>query len=286
MEHMTATPAVAERISLVISDVDGTLLDSKKILSPGAPAAVQRIYAAGLRFTIASARPPRMVRKLVDALDVREPFASFNGAVIVGPDEKILKEYPMPPDDAQFVADWIRQHGFELWVWTNNDWLVTSAAGEHVAHHEKEMGRPPTMLTNQKISELDVLKLVGVSDDHPALAAAEQELAAIGTKTISATRSSPYYLDVTAAEANKGSVVLAISELLNIPRNEIATIGDMSTDVLMFKKSGISIAMGNALDDVKAQATFVTKTNDEDGFAYAMDTFVIRLSKQVTAAKR
>jgi len=60
----------------------------------------------------------------------------------------------------------------------------------------------------------------------------------------------------------------------------------MSTDVLMFKKSGISIAMGNALDDVKGQATFVTKTNDEDGFAYAMDTFVIGLSKQVTAAKQ
>jgi Cof subfamily protein (haloacid dehalogenase superfamily) len=274
------------KITLVISDVDGTLLDDNKQLTPGAPAAVQRLYAAGIRFTIASARPPLMVRKLIGALKVCEPFACFNGAVIVGPDEKIREEFPMAPADAQFVADWIRQHGFDLWVWTNNDWLTTSSAGEHVAHHQKEMGRPPTPLTSQKISELDVLKLVGVSDDHDALAASEKELAAMGKSTISATRSSPYYLDVTAAQANKGSVVLSLSRLLGIPASEIVTIGDMSTDVLMFKKSGTSIAMGNALDDVKAQATFVTKSNQEDGFAYAMDTFVLGLKEQVPSTLR
>lgn len=272
---MSVDRAGAQHISLVISDVDGTLLDEKKVLSPEAPPAVQRLYAAGIRFTLASARPPRMVQKLIEALKVHEPFACFNGALITGPDEKILKEYPLAPADAKFVAEWIRRHGFELWVWTNNDWLVTSAAGEHVAHHEKEMGRAPTMLTTQDIGQMDVLKLVGVCDDHDRLAAAEKEFHDLGRETISATRSSPYYLDVTAAEANKGSVVLSISQLLNIPTSEIVTIGDMSTDVLMFKKSGASIAMGNALDDVKAQATFVTKTNDENGFAYAMDTFVI-----------
>jgi len=278
---MSSSDTENRKITLVISDVDGTLLDDKKELTPGAPAAVQRLYAAGIRFTIASARPPRMVRKLIDALKVHEPFACFNGAVIVGPDEKIREEFPMAPADAQFVADWIRQRGFDLWVWTNTDWLSTSPAGPHVDHHQREMGRPPTPLTTQKISELDVLKLVGVSDNHDALAAAEKELAAMGKKTISATRSSPYYLDVTAAEANKGSVVLSLSRLLGIPASEIATIGDMSTDVLMFKKSGTSIAMGNAFDDVKAQATFVTKSNEEDGFAYAMDTFVTGRAHQV-----
>jgi hydroxymethylpyrimidine pyrophosphatase-like HAD family hydrolase len=148
------------------------------------------------------------------------------------------------------------------------------------------MGRLPSMLTTQDIKQYDVLKLVGVSDDYPALAAAEKELAGMGVDTISATRSSPYYLDVTAAEANKGAIVLSLSQLLNIPPSEMVTIGDMSTDVLMFKKSGVSIAMGNAFDDVKAQATFVTKTNDEDGFAYAMDSFVIGLEKKLAAVDK
>jgi len=273
-----------KHVALVISDVDGTLLDEKKRLSPGAPAAVQRLYAAGIRFSLASARPPRMVRELIDALKVREPFACFNGAVVVGKDEKILREYPMQPSDAQMVADWIRGHGFELWVWTNNDWLVTSTAGPHVAHHIEGMGRQPTLLTTRDISHLDVLKLVGVSDDYDALAAAEKEFAAKGMSTISATRSSPYYLDVTASGANKGAVVLALSEVLGIPCDKIATIGDMITDTLMFRKSGVSIAMGNAFDDVKALATYTTKSNEEDGFAYAMDTFILSAGQQRQAA--
>lgn len=276
--------AARHSVALVISDVDGTLLDDNKKLSPGAPPAVQRLHAAGIRFSIASARPPRMVRGLIDALQVREPFASFNGAVIVGSDEKVLREYPMKPSDAQMVADWIRGHGFDLWVWTSNDWLVTSAAGEHVAHHEREMGRAPTLLTTRDITGYDVLKLVGVSDDYEALAAAEKELVSRGLTTISATRSSPYYLDVTAAAANKGAAVVALSELLNIPCQEIATIGDMITDTLMFRQSGMSIAMGNAFDDVKALATYTTKASNDDGFAYAMDRFVLGVGQQRAAA--
>jgi Cof subfamily protein (haloacid dehalogenase superfamily) len=272
------TTTAKNHVALVISDIDGTLLDDDKELSPGAPAAVQRLYAAGVRFSIASARPPRMVRNLIDRLRVREPLACFNGALIVSPDEKVLHKVPMAAADAQVVADHILSHGFDLWVWTDTDWYVTSDVGPHVAHHEAEMGRKPTLLTDRNMKQYDVLKLVGVSDDYDALAAAEKEMAGMGIDSVSATRSSPYYLDVTAAAANKGAAVLAISALLQIPCEQIATIGDMTTDTLMFRQSGLSIAMGNALPDVKAKAKFVTKSNGDDGFSYAMDRFVLGVS--------
>ena len=108
-------------------------------------------------------------------------------------------------------------------------------------------------------------------------------MAQLGAKSISATRSSPYYLDVTDASANKGQVVITLSEMLHIDPARIATIGDMVTDTLMFRKSGLSIAMGNALDDVKALATNVTRSNEEDGFAYAIDNFVLRGKRQAAA---
>jgi hypothetical protein len=281
---MMTTLAEPNQVSLVISDIDGTLLDDKKQLTPGAPAAVQRLYDAGIRFTIASARPPRMARALVRELHVREPFACFNGALIVGPDEKVLHKLPMSSADAQVVADHIVQNGFDLWVWTDTDWYVSNPTGPHVAHHEDQMGSKATLLTTRNMSQFDVLKLVGVSDDHDALAWAEKEIDSLSGTSISATRSSPYYLDVTDLKANKGEVVLTLSQMLNIPASRIATIGDMSTDALMFHKSGVSIAMGNALDDVKAQATYVTRSNEDDGFAYAMDHFVLGLAELRTAA--
>ena len=267
----------AKRVALVLSDIDGTLLDDNKKLTAGAPAAVQRLYRAGIRFTIASARPPRMTRELVRVLQVREPLACFNGALVVSPDEVVLQELPIAPSDAQAVADQIIQGGFDLWVWTDADWYVSNPTGPHVDHHEAQMGRKATPLPSRDMSRFRVLKLVGVSDNYDALANAEKAMSELPHTSISATRSSPYYLDVTDAKANKGQVALTLSAMLHIPTSEIATIGDMNTDALMFRHTRVSIAMGNALDDVKAQAKYVTKSNDQDGFAYAMDHFVLGL---------
>ena len=281
---MSSDQLSSARVALVVSDVDGTLLDDNKELTPGAPAAVQRLYRAGIRFTIASARPPRMVRDLLSQLQVREPFACFNGALYIDPNEVVLQELQMAPAEAKSVADFIVGHGFGLWVWTDNDWYVSNPTGPHVAHHEEQMGRKATPLPTQNVAQFRVLKLVGVSDHHEALAQAEAELREHGSPSISATRSSSYYLDVTDVRANKGEVIVSLSKMLGIPAERIATIGDMNTDALMFRKSGISIAMGNATDDVKAQAKFVTRTNEEDGFAYAMDHFVLAVEEQGTAA--
>lgn len=281
---MSNSPAPGTRTSLVISDVDGTLLDNNKELTSGAPAAVQRLYQAGIRFTIASARPPRMVRDLVTKLQVREPLACFNGALIVGPDETVLQEIQMSPADAQSIADFIYRQGFDLWVWTDSDWFVSNPDGPHVARHESQMGRKATPLTTRDMSKFRVLKLVGVSDNYDAVANAETDLAKNGSPTISGTRSSSYYLDVTDAKANKGEVVLRLSQILQILTEQIATIGDMTTDTFMFRKSGVSIAMGNALDDVKAQAKFVTKSNEKNGFAYAMDHFILGVAEERVAA--
>lgn len=281
---MTDVRAMAKRVLLVVSDVDGTLLDDNKRLTPGAPDAVQRLYRAGIRFTIASARPPRMVRDLVRTLQVCEPFASFNGALFLDRHEVVLQELRMSPADAQPVADFIVRHGFDLWVWTDTEWYVSNPTGPHVARHELQMGRQATPLPTQNVSQFNVLKLVGVCDNHEAMAQAEAELNQHGSPSISATCSSSYYLDVTDSRANKGEVILTLSKMLGIPTERIATIGDMNTDVLMFRQSGVSIAMGNALDEVKAQAKYATKSNEEDGFAYAMDHFVIGLANEQATA--
>ncbi len=271
MAGANARPSVA----LVVSDVDGTLLDPDKNLSPGAPAAVQRLKQAGIRFTIASARPPRLTYPLLRDLHVSGPSACFNGALLIDPDCNILHQLPMTSTDAQTVADHIRRSPLDLWVYTDSDWYVSNPAGPHVKHQEELMRCKAAPLLSYDMSQFRVLKLVGVSDDYDAVQRAQSELDSLCCVAISATCSSDYYLDVTHADANKGTVILMLSKMLNIPTEQIATIGDMPTDVLMFRQSGVSIAMGNATDEVRAQATYVTKSNREDGFAYAIEHFIL-----------
>ncbi|MGH9810730.1 MAG: HAD hydrolase family protein, partial [Terriglobia bacterium] len=128
------------------------------------------------------------------------------------------------------------------------------------------------------------VKIVGVSDDYDLVARCEKDAQhALGAKA-SAARSQPYYLDVTHPDANKGTVVTTLSKLLSVPANEIATIGDMPNDVLMFRKGGLSIAMGNASLEVQAQADLVTDSYDDEGFAKAMERFI--LHREGTALPR
>ena len=279
---MNASPD-NKAIALVISDVDGTLLDPEKKLTPGALAAVARLRQAGIRFTIASARPPGLTHQLSRDLQLVEPAACFNGALIIAPDCSVLHQQPMRPTDAQKVADHLCQFGLDLWVYTGDHWYVSNPTGPHVEHQEGLMGCKASPLTTRDLSQFQVLKLVGVSDDYDKVAHAEELLDSLCCVAISATRSSQYYLDVTHADANKGTAVEKLSEMLKIPRWQIATIGDMMTDALMFRLSGLSIAMGNAPDDVKKLANDVTKSNEEDGFAYAMDHFVLG-RRQIPAA--
>ena len=121
----------------------------------------------------------------------------------------------------------------------------------------------------------DTVKIVGISDDLAKVADCERSAQATLSGRASAARSQPYYLDVTHPLANKGQVVAWLSRRLGIPPAEIATMGDMPNDVLMFRQSGFSVAMGNASDEVKAAASAVTDTNNNDGFAKAVRRFLL-----------
>jgi hypothetical protein len=122
----------------------------------------------------------------------------------------------------------------------------------------------------------EVAKIVGVSDDPKAMEGATEAARQQLGDHVTAAQSQPYYLDVTHPEANKGNVVKFLSSRFEVPTSQIATIGDMPNDVLMFAHSGLSIAMGNASNDVQRAARRVTTTNQDEGFANAVDRFVLR----------
>jgi len=120
-----------------------------------------------------------------------------------------------------------------------------------------------------------IAKIVGVGDDLDAVANAEADAREKFDKHVSAARSQPYYLDVTHPEANKGAVLRYFSREYEIPLERIATLGDQPNDVLMFTDAGMSIAMGNAGEEVQQAATHVTASNEDEGFALAIERFVL-----------
>ena len=262
-------------IRLVIADVDGTLVTQEKVLTPRAIEAVKRLKNTGIAFSITSGRPPLGMKMLIDPLSLTEPIAAFNGGVFVRPDLLVMAQSFVPVGIAARVIETIVRHGLDVWVYTDRDWLVRNTDAPHVAREQWTVKFPPTVVPDFT-SHLDrVAKIVGISDDYAAVERCETDVQQGCGTHVSAARSQPYYLDVTHPDANKGHVVTVLSEALSIPPAQIATIGDMPNDVLMFEKSGLSIAMGNASSDVQRQARFVTTSNEEEGFANAIEACVL-----------
>jgi Cof subfamily protein (haloacid dehalogenase superfamily) len=263
-------------IKMVIADVDGTLVTQEKVLTKRAAEAVQRLHEAGIQFSITSGRPPRGMAMLIDALKLTQPLAAFNGGVLIKPDLKtVVDQKFLPIGVPENVIEAIESHGLDVWLYTDTEWFVRDPNAPHVAREQWTVKFPPTVVKTFDGLLGRVAKIVGVSDDLDRVAKCEKDVQEAGGTHISAARSQPYYLDVTHPQANKGEVVLSISRLLNIPAAEIATLGDMPNDVLMFKKSGASIAMGNASPEVQASANYVTTSNEAEGFANAIEKFVL-----------
>jgi Cof subfamily protein (haloacid dehalogenase superfamily) len=263
------------KISLVLADVDGTLVTEDKILTARAQAAVKALNRARIRFAITSGRPPRGMGMLFEPLELSTPVAGFNGGLFVKPDLSIIEQKTLEPEVARQALELIRGHGLDAWVYAGNDWLITKRDAPHVAREAWTVKFEPKVVASFDDKLASVAKIVGISDDLEQVRRAEADAQAAFGGRATAARSQPYYLDVTHKDANKGAVVDYLSAHLAVPREEIATIGDQPNDVLMFRRSGLSIAMGNASDQVKAQADVTTDSYNDEGFAKAMERFVL-----------
>jgi Cof subfamily protein (haloacid dehalogenase superfamily) len=268
-------PDTGSNVRLVVADVDGTLVTPDKILTPQARTVVRQLIEAGISFTITSGRPPLGMKMFIDALHLQDPITAFNGGLFLRPDLSVIRERLVPPQSVQSVIDVLAKFGLDIWIYTDTDWRVRSRHAPHVAREEWTVKFPPTVVATFEDVRERVAKIVGVSDDHDAMARCVTEVQQTCGGYVAAALSQPYYLDVTHPQANKGEVISALSRLLLIPPEQIATIGDMPSDVLMFERSGVSIAMGNASPAIQRAAKFVTSSNSEEGFALAMERFVL-----------
>jgi Cof subfamily protein (haloacid dehalogenase superfamily) len=262
-------------IRLVLADVDGTLVTNDKVLTDRAVEAVRKLGEAGILFAVTSGRPPKGMSMLIEPLNLSTPIAAFNGGLLVNRDMSVIEQRVLPEDLVKPVSELFTSFGLDTWVYQGADWYVPDPKGAHVAKETATVKFEPKVMTGLDGLTENIAKLVGVGDDLEAVARASTAAHDKFGDHVTASRSQPYYLDVTHPDANKGAVAQYLSKRFSIPAEAIATIGDMPNDVLMFAHSGLSIAMGNASPEVQRAARRVTTANTDEGFANAMERFVL-----------
>jgi hypothetical protein len=262
-------------IRLLVADVDGTLVTPEKTLTEQAVKAVHALATAGVMFAVTSGRPPRGMSMLIEPLEISTPIAAFNGGLIVEPDMTVIEQKVIPVELVNPTLELMESFGLTTWIYRGAEWYVRDPAGPHVKREAATVEFQPTLTESFASLSDGVAKVVGVSDDQAAMDRATQAARDKFGEHVAAAQSQPYYLDVTHPDANKGSVAKFLSARFDIPTSQIATIGDMPNDVLMFAHSGLSIAMGNASTEVQRAARAVTTTNENEGFARAVERYIL-----------
>jgi Cof subfamily protein (haloacid dehalogenase superfamily) len=260
---------------MLLADVDGTLVTQEKVLTADSVRAVHDLYDAGILFAVTSGRPPRGMSMLVEPLELTTPIAAFNGGLIVDSKMSVLEQKVIPDELVAPAIALMESFHLDAWIYHGAEWYVRNGKAPHVDREAWTVKFDPTVVESYDDLMDGVAKLVGVSDDLEAISAASDAAREQFGEQVSAARSQPYYLDVTHPDANKGGVVKYLSAKYQIPAEQIATIGDMPNDVLMFAHSGLSIAMGNADREVQRAARRVTASNDDEGFAAAVERFIL-----------
>ena len=266
-----------KKTSLVISDVDGTLVTRDKRLTARAIAAVHQLRERGIPFSLCSSRPPFGMRMLFEPLELQLPVGGYNAGAIVAPkDLSVIEQKLVAPDTARQAVDTFHGLGIKCWVFTGNQWVVTDRHGPHVDHEIGTIQTQPTVVPAFEEAHFAAVgKIVGPSDDHELVARCERMLREALAGRAAVARSQSYYCDVMAPGIRKGRLVALLATRFNVPRAEIVVLGDMENDLDMFGEAGFAIAMGNASPEVKRAAQATTLSNEEDGFAAAIERYVL-----------
>lgn len=267
--------AAPPRIAGLISDVDGTVVTSRKEVTDRTRAVAAKLRERGIQLAIISGRPPEGMRMLIEPLALTAPIGGFNGGAITRTDMTVIEERLLPPDIARASAAFLQKRDLDVWVFSEGLWYARDPKGPHVDRESHATQLRPVIVPDLEQPLATAHKVVGVSDDHAAVLQCERDMAEMLDGKAAASRSQPYYLDITHPLANKGDSVGTLARLMGLDMQRVAVIGDSFNDVGMFAKSPLSIAMGNASDEVKRLARFVTEANDDEGFANAVEKYIL-----------
>lgn len=260
-------------ISLVISDIDGTLITSNHEVTEGTKRAARDLLSSGIRLCLASSRPPRAVTPIAAELGLQPAFAAFNGALIETATGEILAESTIAPEISARIVSIARSRSLDVWLYNKTEWWVSQQT-PFVEREEHTTGFPAATNGYERQLSRPLNKLTVVGPPDGVAEAARIISLELGT-VVSASRSKPRFLDVTAFGWHKGSVVERLSRFFATTPAQVAVIGDGPNDVEMFLVAGLSIAMGQAVDEVRNRARYITGSNDDEGWAQGITRYVL-----------
>lgn len=260
---------------LIAVDMDGTLLNSEGIITEKTRASIQRAVEKGAVFSICTGRPIQGVEAFNKLLNLDAPFITYNGAMIVmGKSKEILFQQVLPTEVARNILSIGKTLGTTIVMWSNNK-LYAYELNERVLDYKKISTVEPIIIQNEEeIIQSGITKILWY-DDTEKLDYYQSILKDKLRDSCNYCTTRPVFLEFFNKDVSKAVAMEKLGEHFGIRREEMIAVGDGFNDLSMIEYAGLGVAMGNAPEEIKSKADYVTLSNDEDGVAHVLEKFVL-----------
>lgn len=260
---------------LVATDMDGTLLDTESRITPKTLDTVRKVIDKGIPFILCTGRPLQGVKKYVDQLNLDCPVITYNGAMIThSRTGQVIFSQDMDTADAVKVYETSLKYGVHFIIWSQNR-LYASALDEKTQFYEGITASKAVLIENfEEILSQGITKFLWHAEPEQL----DKWMTEMGENTFDNTtfvKSRRYFLEFFSASTSKAVAMEKLGEYYGIDRSQMLALGDQTNDLPMIEYAGLGVAMGNAVDSVKAVADYITAPNTEDGAAHAIEKFVL-----------
>lgn len=266
---------------LVVTDADGTVLDSSGRAAPGSIEAIQEAQARGVHVCLATGRGFLIAKPLVDLLCLRDPVILSGGALILSPHGEVIDQQPLPQACAEEIARLARETGLGM-SFHEPDGVYAEAddfTWERLARRNWFPDETELVLPFKRVRDVLAVRpsapplRIDLFGRDELISATENGLAATFPELL--VMRVFHHLEVTCRGVDKGSAVKRLAAYLGVPLSATFVIGDEVNDVPMFAVAGMGVAMGNGMKELQAMAGAVAPGNDAGGFAWALREFVL-----------
>ncbi|KGF50733.1 Cof-type HAD-IIB family hydrolase [Prevotella melaninogenica] len=267
------------KYKMIVLDLDGTLTNNKKEITPRTKQALMQAQAAGIHVVLASGRPTYGIVPLAEELKLkgnRGYILAFNGGKIIDcTKNEVLFEQKLDEQLVPILFQEAQKAGMEILTYQGEGIAATNKDDEYVQHEafiNKMSVTQYDNLLNQLVYPINKCLIVG---DPTTLHELEIRLAKELEGKMDVYRSADFFLECVPLGIDKARSLDRLISSLRISREEVIACGDGYNDLSMIRFAGLGVAMANAAKDIQGEADFVTLSNEEDGVAHVIEHFIL-----------
>lgn len=269
-------------VKVISIDIDGTLLNDDRQITTDVKQAIQTALVQGIKIVITTGRPLPGVRDILDELGIYgsdQYVITYNGGMVQTADgRKTLFSLPLDVKEFDKINQFMREQSTYVQVETRDAAYTTHHTIHRWASFENSLVNLPLYVLDQdaQLNEIDFIKAIANAESDE-LDAVQAAIPAEIANHVNVIRSTANNLEFIDAKASKGNALAALVEVLDIDISETMAIGDQENDYSMIERAGIGVAMGNAIDKIKAVANCQTDTNNRSGVARAIEQYALEV---------